>query len=187
MIYTRPYNPVNAIAYAERWALERNPLFSNYTGIGGDCTNFVSQCILAGSCKMNFTQDFGWYYINDANRAPAWTGVEFFYDFITQSQEFISQNRGIGPFGTEISRPAVRPGDAVQLSNELGDFYHTLFVSRIENQEILVCAHSDDALNRPLSSYNYNTERFIRILGVRIEYDVSCFNELYNGTALIIN
>ena len=187
MIYNRPYIASNAIAYAEKWALERNPLFTNYTGIGGDCTNFVSQCILAGSCKMNFTKDFGWYYIDDSNRAPAWTGVEFFYDFITQNEEFVQNNRGTGPFGTEISKNDVRPGDVIQLANELDDFYHTLFVSKVENGEIYICAHSDDALNRPLSTYNYNRERCLHILGVRIEYDTPCFDSLYNGTAIITN
>ena len=42
-----------AVAYARRWALDRNPLFVDFTGQGGNCTNFVSQCVLAGSCVMN--------------------------------------------------------------------------------------------------------------------------------------
>lgn len=187
MIYTRPYTVANAIAYARRWALDRNPLFENYTGRGGDCTNFVSQCILAGSCKMNFTKDFGWYYLSDTCRAPAWTGVEFFYDFMTQIPEFLNANRGIGPFGTEITLTSVRAGDVLQLANELGDFYHTLFVSAVSDGEIYVCAHSDDAIDRPLSSYNYTNARAIRILGVRGEYDPPCFANLLNGTSLFVN
>lgn len=185
MVYTRPYLKENAIAYARKWALAQNPLFFNYSGLGGDCTNFVSQCILAGSCKMNFTRDFGWYYVDDSNRAPAWTGVEYFYDFMTQSQEFASQNMGIGPFGISVSSERARPGDAVQISNELGDFYHTLFVTDVRGTEIYVCAHSDNALDRPLSTYEYSESRFIRILGVRVDYDTPCFEPLYNGTAII--
>ena len=187
MIYTRPYIAANAAAYAQKWALDRNPLFDNYAGRGGDCTNFVSQCILAGSCKMNFTKDYGWYFFSDSCRAPAWTGVEFFYDFITQNTEFTQRNRGIGPFGEEIQASSARPGDVVQLANELGDFYHTLIVSQVANGEIYICAHSDDALNRPLSSYTYTTARFIHIRGVRAEYDPPCFSELMNGSSLIIN
>ncbi len=187
MLYTRPFLPENAVAYAERWALDRNPLFENFTGRGGDCTNFVSQAILAGSCKMNFTKDFGWYFIDDGDRAPAWSGVEFFYDFMTQAPEFFSENGGVGPFGRVVSREEVAPGDVVQLANEFGDFYHTLIVTRVENGEILIAAHSDDALNRPLSTYNYTTDRFIRIEGVNLVFEEECFDALLNGESLPLN
>lgn len=184
MTYIRPYVAAKAIAYAERWAFDRNPLFSNYTGVGGDCTNFVSQCILAGCCIMNFTPDFGWYYISDNDRAPAWTGVEYFYDFMTGASDFTAVNGGIGPYGRTVPRASVRAGDVVQLSNELGDFYHTLFVYRTDGDEIFVAAHSDDALDRPLSTYNYVSDRFIRILGSRATTDTDCFDNLISGISL---
>lgn len=44
-----PYNRVAAVEYAQKWAFLRNPKFFNFDGLGGDCTNFVSQCIYAGS------------------------------------------------------------------------------------------------------------------------------------------
>ena len=64
MIVYKEYNRARAVEYARRWALSRNPLFTNFAGRGGDCTNFVSQCIYAGTCQMNFTPSFGWYYID---------------------------------------------------------------------------------------------------------------------------
>ncbi len=187
MLYTRPFLPDNAVRYAERWALDRNPLFENYTGLGGDCTNFVSQCILAGCCKMNYTKDFGWYFIDDSDRAPAWSGVEYFFDFITQNSEFLVENGGVGPFGRVIAREEVKPGDVVQLANEFGDYYHTLIVTRTEKEEIFIAAHSDDSLNRPLSSYNYTTDRFIRIDGVNLVFESECFEALINGESLPLN
>ena len=36
MLITLPYDRTRAVRYAERWALDRNPLFANFTGIGGD-------------------------------------------------------------------------------------------------------------------------------------------------------
>ena len=45
MIVTKPYNRARAVEYAQRWALSRNPLFYDFTGGGGNCTNFVSQCL----------------------------------------------------------------------------------------------------------------------------------------------
>lgn len=49
------YDRARAVAYARRWALERNPAYLNFDGLGGDCTNFVSQCLYAGCGVMNFT------------------------------------------------------------------------------------------------------------------------------------
>ncbi len=176
-----PYDRERAVEYARRWALSRNPIFEDYTGIGGDCTNFVSQCIFAGTCVQNYTADLGWYYISPENRAPAWTGVEFFYDFITGAPEFASENGGTGPFGAQIPIALVQPGDVIQLADEAGDFYHTLIVSRVENGEIYVCAHSDDALDRPLSSYNNASERAITVEGARTTPVYPCFDELIKG------
>ncbi len=176
-----PYDRAKAVEYARRWALERNPIFEDYTGIGGDCTNFVSQAIFAGTCVQNYTRDLGWYYISPENRAPAWTSVEYFYDFMTGVPAFISENGGTGPFGSPIPLQMVQPGDVIQLADEAGDFYHTLIVSKVENGEIYICAHSDDALDRPLSSYNNASERALTISGARTKPIYPCFEELMRG------
>ena len=183
MLLTKPYNRAHAVEYARRWALGRNPLFADFTGIGGNCTNFVSQAVLAGSCTMNFTPDYGWYYVSVDDRAPAWSSVEYFYDFITQSPTFRAQNGGVGPFGVEVSRESVMIGDAVQLANASGDWYHTLMVCGFQGNDILVCAQSDDALDRPLSTYRNAADfRFLHIKGVNIEInDDFCFEPLLAG------
>ncbi len=92
-----PYDREAAIAYAHQWAYSRNPSFYNYDDIGGDCTNFASQCLYAGTGVMNFTPTFGWYYIDANRKAPAWTGVPYFYNFMTRNE--ISP----GPFGIEAA------------------------------------------------------------------------------------
>ena len=40
----RPYDRQAAVDYAHRWAYHRNPDFYNFDELGGDCTNFASQC-----------------------------------------------------------------------------------------------------------------------------------------------
>ena len=185
MIVYKPYNRARAVEYARRWALSRNPLFINFAGRGGDCTNFVSQCIYAGSCQMNFTPDFGWYYINENMRAPAWSSVEYFYDYIIGNPSFAGQNGGIGPFGIEVDALGVFEGDVVQLADSSGDFYHTLLITGFSEGQTLVSAHTNDALDRPLSSYNYSTLRYIHIEGVRLEIsDDNCFPDLIEGISL---
>ncbi len=185
MILTKPYIRERAVNYAETWALRRNPLFLNFAGRGGDCTNFTSQCLLAGSCTMDFTPDFGWYYISSENRAPAWTSVAFFYDFLTEQPTFASENSGIGPFGHEARARELEVGDFIQLADEAGDYYHTLIITGFEPNDILICAHTDDSLNRRLSTYNYTSLRFIHIDGVRIEVpDDICYEPLLDGIAI---
>lgn len=185
MTFEVPYLRERAVAYAARWAFSRNPLFADFAGVGGDCTNFVSQCILAGCCVMNFTPTWGWYFRSSADRAPAWTSVEYLYDFLTGAPDFAAENGGIGPFGREVSRALVRRGDVVQLADDTGDFYHSLLVSAVLPQELLLSAHTNDALNRPLSSYEYAAVRFIHIEGVRVAYpDYGCYRDLVEGIAL---
>ncbi len=183
MLVTKPYDRERAVAYARRWAFSRNPLFVDFTGIGGNCTNFVSQAILAGSCTMNYTLDFGWYYISPEERAPAWSSVEYFYDFMVGTESFASQNGGVGPFATEVERDGVEVGDVVQYANADGDWYHTVIVTGFDGDEILIAAQSDDALDRPVSSYqNAVYKRYLHINGVRMEIDDSaCFERLYEG------
>ena len=183
MLLTKPYNRERAVEYAKRWALDRNPLFIDFTGIGGNCTNFVSQSILAGSCTMNYTPDFGWYYISADDRAPAWSSVEYFYDFMTGQPAFASQNGGVGPFATVVPREEAELGDAVQFANRTGDWYHTVMITGFDGEEILVSAQSDDALDRPISSYRNAVQfRFLHIEGVRIEInDDVCYETLLMG------
>ena len=146
-------------------------------GIGGNCTNFVSQCIYAGSCKMNYKYTFGWYYISMEDRAPAWTGVEYFYTFMTT-------NMGVGPFGREASLDELEIGDVIQLAKEGEGYYHTLLVVGFEGEDTLVAAQTDNAYARPLSTYDYDFARFIKILGVRFESpedSTACFERLMQG------
>lgn len=172
------YDRRRAYEYALRWAYRRNPLFYDFSDSGGDCTAFVSQCIFAGCCRMNFTETFGWYYISVDDRAPAWTGVEFLYNFLTT-------NTGDGPFGSEADVRSLRTGDVIQLANSEGDYYHTLVVIGRDEDEILVAAHTVDSFARPLSTYDYASLRGIRIEGYRSESDAcDCFDGLQSGTRL---
>ncbi|MBO5370985.1 MAG: amidase domain-containing protein, partial [Clostridia bacterium] len=75
------YDRMAAVEYAKKWALSRNPIYYDYEQIGGDCTNFISQCVYAGCGVMNYNENNGWYYLDANNKSPSWSGVSFFYDF----------------------------------------------------------------------------------------------------------
>lgn len=164
MLIEIPYNRERAVEYARKWALSRNPLFIDFTGRGGDCTSFVSQCVFAGTGIMNYTQTYGWYYISPTDRAPAWSGVDEIFNFLTGKPEFREANGGIGPQGIDVrDGRIIEIGDVIQLANAEGQFYHTLIISGFTDNDILICAHSDDALDRPISTYNFASLRVIHI------------------------
>jgi hypothetical protein len=160
MLVQIPYDREKAVKYAETWALKRNPRYLNFNGMGGDCTNFASQCVFAGCGVMNFTPDSGWYYNGPSDRAAAWSGVEYLFRFLTS-------NRSAGPFAVETDPDGLQPGDLVQLGNSDGHFYHTPVVVSVSPDGILVAAHTFDALRRPLQSYSFSRIRCLHLPGAR--------------------
>lgn len=160
MIYDRE----KAVAYAHRWAFRRNPNFYDFSDLGGDCTNFASQVVYAGGGIMNTTPVFGWYYFSLNDRAPAWTGVNEFFNFITRPE------MTTGPQAYETGLDGIEPGDVIQLQFSPGmGFDHTPVVVSVGDrtpETILLAAHSNDADNRPLSTYNYIRRRCLHIFRI---------------------
>ena len=139
------YDRELAYLYAKRWAESFNPNYYNFSKLGGDCTNFVSQCIHAGGISMNFDK-YGWFYLSLTSRAPAWSGVNEFWSFGTS-------NRGVGLKLTECELRDLEVGDINQLYNGQ-KYYHNLFVSSTDNG-IRVSAHDNPTFNTLLGRYNY--------------------------------
>lgn len=162
-----PYDRLKAVQYAQKWAYGRNPAFYDYEDIGGDCTNFASQCVYAGGGIMNYTRDFGWYYIDANNKSPAWTGVDFFYRFMTR------EAATTGPVAREASIGQIDLGDVIQLSFDGKSWNHSPVVVELLHRparnpaDILIAAHSYDSDNRPLNTYDYAGIRFMHFIGVR--------------------
>ncbi|MCI8618063.1 MAG: amidase domain-containing protein [Clostridia bacterium] len=158
------YNRQKVVEYAQKWAYARNPQYYNFDSVGGDCTSFASQCIYAGANVMNYLKQKGWYYINGNNKSPAWSGVEFLYNFLTT-------NKSEGPYGKEVNQNQIEIGDIAQLSFNGKSFGHTLVITKIQNRidlnEILISSHTYDSFNKRISEYNFEKIRFIHIDKVR--------------------
>ena len=156
------YNRSKAVEYAKKWAHGRNPKYYNFDSVGGDCTSFISQCIYEGSGVMNYDK-YGWYYKNGNNKSPSWSGVEYLH-------KFLIQNKRAGPYAEEISANFIQEGDVIQLSFNGTSFAHSLLVidKSYDINNILIAAHTQDALGRRIGSYNFKKIRFIHIKGVRI-------------------
>ena len=167
MLVNIDYQRFAAVEYALKWAYARNPRFYDFEDLGGDCTNFVSQCLYAGCGVMNYSGFVdGWYYIDGNDRSASWTGVQYL-------RRFLLNNKGTGVYGEEAPLARMEPGDVIQLRNRDGVLYHSLFVSYVKQpvipENIFICAHSVDARDRRLSTYNYTAAECIHILGARYE------------------
>ena len=152
------YNREAVYEYAKKWAYGRNPKYYNFDPVGGDCTNFVSQCIYAGCKQMNYNRINGWYYINGNNKSPSWTGVEFLYKFLTT-------NNNLGPKGEETTIDKLEIGDVVQLSFNGHIFSHSLIVVKngTNTDNTLIAAHTYDVFGKSIREYGFEKYRCIHI------------------------
>ena len=157
----KEYDRQRAVAYARKWALDNNPKFGYFGGIGGDCTNYISQCLLAGGGVMNYNYIKGWYYKSMSDRSPSWTSVAYLQNFL------VRENDEIGPFAKIVGLEDVQLGDIIQLRQNLTHFNHSLIVTKIQGKRIYVCAHSNNALDKPLQSFNAKAYLPLKILGVK--------------------
>lgn len=153
------YDREKAVQYAQKYALDYNPEYFHFDGIGGDCTNFVSQCLLAGGGKMNYDKYYGWFYINKDNRSPSWTSVKYL-------QRFLLNDHSPGFVAKIVPIKELEIGDIIQIRQNLTDFNHTVIISKITPNEIYVCSHSYDAVDKPLHAYNYFELKGIHIIGI---------------------
>lgn len=163
------YDRISAVQYAMKWALSRNPEYKDYEDLGGDCTNFISQCMHAGKIPMDnigkniITQ---WYWYSDKERTPSWTGAQFFYNYFLNNNKEGTSN--FGAYASYTDYYNLELGDLVQLID--GErAYHTMIVTeKIYYNDMvvdyLVCQHSMDLLNYPLS-YKIGEKRYIKIFG----------------------
>lgn len=158
------YDRDSAVAYAHRWAYSRNPAYYDYEKIGGDCTNFVSQCLYAGAYVMNYDTTTGWFYISANHKSPSWSGVPFLRNFL------VNNAGGPGPFARETTQAEMVPGDVIQLLFDGKTFQHSLIVVSTgpvpAADNILVATHTDDSDYRALNTYTYEKIRFLHIMYV---------------------
>lgn len=158
------YSPARGVAYARQWAYARNPIYYDFDPLGGDCTNFVSQCLYAACGVMNDTPETGWYYYSLSRRSASWSGVPFLHEFLTG-------NTGPGPYGHEAPLEEAKAGDIVQLSFDGKTFSHSLYVvsarSPAAPDNIQIATHTFNAFNRFLGSYSYISSRLIALDGAR--------------------
>ena len=162
------YNRIAAVNYAHEWYNKRNPNYGTFDGIGGDCTNFVSQVIHAGGAPMDSTGNYQWYYYGYNDRASSWTGVNQLYSYLVG-------NTWIGPVGQKMLKWNMKQGDVIQIDLKPDTGYeHSVVVVDAHwvpitwywwQYRISIAAHDTDRDNYPLSHYSPYGKRYIKIKG----------------------
>jgi uncharacterized protein YraI len=132
------YNRTAAANYAESYAINYNPSYTDYGTYGNnnsDCANFASQCLYAG----------GMYKSNAWRPSPShtesWTG--------TISQKNYLEQRGWGGVATSSQ---MQKGDLVYTYSSSAGYEHVRVVSNVISGTIYVCGHDSDQLNVSVSS-----------------------------------
>lgn len=146
----KKFNNIKSANYSMEYALNYNDKFKNFDTIGGDCTNFVSQCLNAGGLETNN---------NWTPYSTSWINVNSLRDYLVYNSLAKETNL--------IDDSII--GSPVQFYNkELQRYSHSgIFTVKLQNNDYGYCAHSYNKLNYPLSqSYPVVYDK-IRILKIK--------------------
>lgn len=171
------YNPLTAARYAIQHSATSNynKNYPNYHS-GGDCTNFVSQCLVAGGISMSFsptphpdlydTTDYWYHYYNDDgmyyyNYTTSWIRVDDLYVYLVGHRHAVSMTYTLN----NVLQQA-KVGDIIQISRNGGNsYYHSYIVSSCNNG-VRICAHTtdrtDELLRDAVAGESNLTYRIIR-------------------------
>ncbi len=135
-----------AVNYALKYALSPNPSFKYfdvYESLGGDCTNFVSQCLLAGGAPMTYGTEYAWWYKGSSWSIP-WAVAHSLYWTLRVNQK----SNYYGPRGLEVSDiNQLQLGDLIFYEDNSGIIYHSAIITSFDSFGPLISQHTFNALN----------------------------------------
>ncbi|MFX0206925.1 MAG: GH25 family lysozyme, partial [Candidatus Hodarchaeota archaeon] len=139
---TNVYSPTGATSYAEYWWDKRNPHYYDYSNVGGDCANFVSQCLIAGGLSL-------WKGTNNAGGGLDQYGTLPSCDNLNshlQNYQIISHERCVKSDSWDDELPSwVEPGTVLQYGTAGGDEYrHAVIVTGGNGDSATVTGHTSD-------------------------------------------
>ena len=161
------YDRESAKNYAVKYALEPNnkyKYFKYLNGNGGDCTNFVSQCLNAGGAPMDYNDIRPWWYAWGKG-SICWNVAHALYWYLKINQ---STNRNVIK-GLEVEdRHKLEIGDVVFYENYSNVIFHaaiiTSFIDVYGNIEPRISQHSYNQLDETYEkNYVYKKVHFLKI------------------------
>lgn len=153
------YNRESAVNYAIKYALSPNPnyrYFKLVNDTGGDCANFISQCLKAGGAQMSHN----WWY-QKGGYSISWVVANSLYRYLK------TNNNGIKAIEVN-DLDKLELGDIIQYENFNNRIFHSAIITSFTNvngtREPLISQHSYDKLNVTYKkSYPYKMAHFLKI------------------------
>lgn len=156
------YNRSAAVTYATTYVYSPNTsVWCDYSSSGGDCTNFVSQCLEKGGWTMlrvgSFCSTSSWYH-NGAGKCYNTSTIKNHSCSWTQAadmQSLLSVSNRVVPASYPAS--SLELGDIIQLKNSSGIAYHTMIVTTAGSIPKVTYRNASGYSpykNRPLSDFN---------------------------------
>lgn len=158
------YSRAAAAAYARTWAMRDNPAYGRIEP--NDCTNFVSQALIAGgwtmsggSCSDRKDKNAWWFnpmecrwvggrpWATEVKASFTWGGAQNLYWFMKASGR-----------GAEVPDPMdLEIGDVLQMDMGSGHYNaghigHSMIVTGKSAADLLLSYHEDHHLDEPLSA-----------------------------------
>ncbi len=144
----RKYSGTSAASYAIKYATTPNKQYKYFSfneSIGGDCTNFISQCLFAGGAPMVYNKLNPWYYRN-GRCSPSWSVAHSLYWYLKRN----FKNSLLGPKGLETNNiNMLKLGDLIFYENGANQIYHSAIITDLNSNIPLVSQHTYDAVNIP--------------------------------------
>jgi hypothetical protein len=153
------YSYSDAVFYAEKYYKNYNSNYSDWNSAGGDCANFISQCLYAGGKSMAGTpgtkvaaENFANWFSkgttqNVKNVSSTWRGADAFRNYwqsnATSYKKFTSVDNSSFSYGYN--------GDAVSLLNSNGRAYHTMIIVGYSSPDFILAAHTGSTKSAKLS------------------------------------
>lgn len=167
------YNRESAVQYALTYALDPNPNFRYFPvhgDGGGDCSNFISQCLKAGGAPFAYGKDPWWYNRNNTSNTNAhtWSISWAVAHSLYWTLKIRGQNNMKGLRSREVeSIDMLDLGDIIQYENFNGMIYHsamiTAFTEQDGNRLPLISQHTYNAKNIPYVKPAARKAHFMKI------------------------
>lgn len=153
------YDRSLAVDYAYSYAYNFNSSYPDWSEYGGDCANFVSQCLYAGGKSMvgtpgtaaSATNFANWFSFgtsaNTNNVSSTWRGADAFKHYWkANAVGYKTFTSFTGAFDYGYT------GDAVTLLNSNDRGFHTLVIIKYGSGDLIYAAHSEITLTGSLKA-----------------------------------
>jgi hypothetical protein len=164
------YSRENAVNYALKYGTSPNPAY-NYFNVygqdGGNCTNFVSQCLFNGGIPMDFKSKVPWWYkrngISDSTSdtwSISWSSAHSLYWCLLKRSEL-----GLsGLKGEKVTDMTMLDlGDIIFYENMSGRINHSAIITDFYDNIPLISQHTYEAVNIAPFKHNKSRMHFLKI------------------------